>query len=351
MEKIIKIGIAGFGMSAKTFHMPFLDIDPRFKVCKVFERYSENAKKAYPDVEVVHQFEQLLSSEIDLVIITTPNLTHYEMAKQAILAGKHVIVEKPLAIYAKQAEELDLLAKQHRVLLSVYQNRRWDNGALTVKKLLKQKILGEIVHYEMRYERFSQKPNSKAWKETGEFGTGLIYDLGVHLIDHCVDLFGIPTALYADMKKQRACAKSEDNFEIIFYYTDKKVVLSATKCAREPAPYIILQGTLGSYIKPTIDNQEALLLKGVKPQGDWNIEPQSDWGILHTEVNGFVIRSPIKTEQGNYQAYYDNIYAAFTNQIPLEVTAYQAMQTLKLIELIYESAEKGIKIAISKKLF
>ncbi|MEE3609343.1 Gfo/Idh/MocA family oxidoreductase [Avibacterium paragallinarum] len=347
MQKI-HIAIAGFGMSAKTFHMPFLDLDPRFQVCKVFERQTENAKKAYPYLEVVHHFDQLLTPDIDLVIITTPNLTHYEMAKKAILAGKHVIVEKPLAIYAKQAEELDLLAKQHNVMLSVYQNRRWDNGALTVKKLLKHKMLGDIVRYEMRYERFSQKPNSKAWKETGEFGTGLVYDLGVHLIDHCVDLFGIPTALYADMTAQRPDAKSEDNFDITFYYPDKKVVLSATKCAREPAPYIILQGTQGSYIKPTIDNQEALLLKGIKPQGNWNTEPEKDWGLLHTEVNGMVIRSSIESERGNYQAYYDNIYTALTEKAPLQVTAQQAIQVLKLIELIYQSAEEKTRINITK---
>ncbi|POY45495.1 oxidoreductase [Avibacterium gallinarum] len=347
MEKIINVAIAGFGMSAKTFHMPFLDLDPRFQVRKVFERSSEKAKQAYPYIEVVHQFEQLLSPEIDLVIITTPNLTHYEMAKQAILAGKNVIVEKPLAVYPAQAEELDKLAKQHNVMLSVYQNRRWDNGALTVKKLLQHQMLGEIVHYEMRYERFSQKPNSKAWKETGEFGSGLVYDLGVHLIDHCVDLFGIPTALYADMKAQRAGAKSEDNFEIIFYYEDKKVVLSSTKCARESAPYIMLQGTKGSYIKATMDNQEALLLKGIKPQGDWNAEPEKDWGLLHTEINGIVIRSPIETERGNYQAYYDNIYATLREQSPLQVTAQQATEVLKLIALIYESSDRGMRMAIN----
>ncbi|PJG82737.1 Gfo/Idh/MocA family oxidoreductase [Caviibacterium pharyngocola] len=342
--KRINTAIAGFGMSAKTFHMPFLALDPRFRLCKVLERSGETAKQFYPDVVIVHQFEQLLTDDIDLVIITTPNQTHAQLAEQAVRAGKHVIVEKPLAIHAAQAKELAQLAEAHNVMLSVYQNRRWDNGALTVKKLLAEQTLGDIVDYEIRYERYSNKPNAKIWKETGEFGTGLVYDLGVHLIDQVVDLFGIPTALYADVCIQRPDGKTDDNFRITFYYPDKKVVMSATKFAREPAPHIILQGTKGSYIKPTLDNQENLLVSGVKPQDDWNKEPQSQWGLLHTEIDGQIVREQIESVRGNYQGYYDNIYDVLANQAALLVTAEQAVRVLELIEAVYESAREGRKI-------
>ncbi|WP_424407849.1 Gfo/Idh/MocA family oxidoreductase [Pasteurella sp. PK-2025] len=347
MQNVISVGIAGFGMSAKTFHFPFLHLDPRFQIKKVFERQSEKAKQHYAYVEVVHQFEQLLTDEIDLVIITTPNQTHYTLAKQAILAGKHVIVEKPMAIYPEQVQELDELAKNNHVTLSVYQNRRWDNGALTVKKLIETDQLGGIVEYEMRFERYAPHKNPKAWKETGEFGTGLVYDLGVHLIDHVVDLFGLPTALYADVLKQNPHSGGDDHFRITFYYNTKKVILSATKCAREPAPYIMLHGKKGSYIQKQFDNQEALLIQGIAPQHDWNKVKEEDWGILHTEADGNVIRQTIEPERGHYQAYYDNIYQVLTQHAPLLVTAQQAYHVLKLIKLVYQSAKSGQKITVS----
>lgn len=346
MKKIINVGIAGFGMSAKTFHAPFLDLDPHFQIKKVFERTTEVAKTIYPYVEVVHDFNALLTPDIDLVIITTPNQTHYTLAKNAILAGKHVVVEKPLAITAQHALELDQLAQTHHVVLSVYQNRRWDSGALTIKKLIENNVLGDIVEYEIRYERFNPAKNKKAWKETGELGTGLVYDLGVHLLDEIVDLFGIPTALYADVTKQNPNSASDDNFRITCYYDSKKVILSSTKFARESAPHIILQGKRGSYIKPKLDNQESLLIAGVKPEGHWNQEKEEDWGILHTEIDKTIIRHKIASEKGNYRAYYDNIYAVLVHNAPLIVTAKQAYYVLRLIETVYESAKKGKKIMI-----
>lgn len=347
MQSVISVGIAGFGMSAKTFHCPFLHLDPRFQIKKVFERQTTNALHDYPYVEVVHQFAQLLTQEIDLVIITTPNQTHYALAKQAILAGKHVIVEKPLTIYPEHALELAQLAEQQQVILSVYQNRRWDNGALTVKKLVDTALLGDIVTYEIRFDRFSPHKNPKAWKETGEIGTGLVYDLGVHLIDHVVDLFGLPQALYADVLKQNPQSGSDDAFRITFYYENKTVIMSATKFAREPAPHLILQGKKGTYLQSHIDNQEALLLQGVQPQGDWNRLPETHWGILHTERQGEVIRQAYEPERGNYQTYYDKLYQALQHQTPLPVTAQQAYQVLTLIEQIYRSAACGQKLPVT----
>ncbi|WP_109078411.1 Gfo/Idh/MocA family oxidoreductase [Aggregatibacter kilianii] len=343
--KRVNVGIAGFGMSAQVFHTPFLDLDPRFQIKKIYERSTDKAQQRYPYVQTVRDFAGLLTPDIDLVIITTPNLTHFDLAKQAILAGKNVIVEKPLAITAQQAHELTKLAEQNQVMLSVYQNRRWDNGALTVKKLIKENILGDIVNYELRFERYTKSKNAKAWKETGEFGSGLVFDLGVHLIDQVVDLFGKPTALYADMAKQHEDSGSEDYFQIQFYYPNKKVTMSATKYAREAAPHIMLQGKLGSYFKQRVDNQEALLVAGTLPQGDWNKETQENWGILHTEQNGQTIREKLEGELGNYQAYYDNIYAVLAENAPLIVTAKQAADVLDLIEKVYQSAKCGQKIA------
>ncbi|OBX06400.1 Gfo/Idh/MocA family oxidoreductase [Gallibacterium genomosp. 3] len=346
MQQVIRVGIAGFGMSANVFHLPFLLNDPRFQVVKIFERTGNKVATKYPQITTVRQFEELLADDVDLVIITTPNLTHYDFTKKAILAGKHIIVEKPLSVTAAEAKELAELAKQHQVKLSVYQNRRWDNGILTVKQLLNSGLLGDIVDYEIHYDRYTQAKNSKAWKETGERGVGLVYDLGVHLIDHVVHLFGMPQALYADLRCQHQGSLGEDNFQIYFYYQDKKVVMSSSKYVREKGPSIAMHGTLGSYVKYEIDNQESLLMAGIVPKGDWNKEDKAFWGTLNTEVNGVHIRTTLETVSGNYQAYYDNIYAALTVDEPLQVTAEQAAKVLDLIEKVYLSAESGRKIML-----
>lgn len=232
-------------------------------------------------------------------------------------------------------------------MLSIYQNRRWDSGPLTVREIMQKGLLGDIVNYEIRYERYNPTKNKKAWKETGEYGTGLVFDLGVHLIDDVVNQFGKPQALYADIAKQNPDSGSDDYFQIHFYYPDKRVIMSTTKFAREPAPHIILQGKLGSYIKQQMDNQEALLRAGKSPQGNWNLEPEQDWGILHTEIKGTVVRQKYATVKGNYQAYYDNIYAALTSQAPLAVTTAQAVEVLKLIELAYQSNKEGRKLYLT----
>lgn len=346
MPKIINTAIAGFGMSARVFHAPFLHTDPRFQLKKVFERSTNHAEERYDYVETVRNFTALLTDETDLIVITTPNSTHYEMAKQAIIAGKNVIVEKPLAVTAEQAKELAEMAKEKNVTLSVYQNRRWDNGTLTVKHIVENNLVGDVVDYEIRMDRYSKSKNAKAWKETGEKGTGLVYDLGVHLMDQVVDLFGKPTALYADVRTQHKDAAGDDNFRITFYYPDKNVVMSASKYSRENPPHIALHGRLGSYIKQHTDNQEALLSKGVAPIGEWNTESEKDWGILNSEINGEAIRQKFKTVPGNYQAYYDNIYAVLTQQAELSVTAEQAAFVLELIEKVYESAKCGRKLAV-----
>ncbi|MGR6981592.1 Gfo/Idh/MocA family oxidoreductase [Testudinibacter sp. P27/CKL/0425] len=346
MNNIINVGIAGFGMSAQVFHVPFLLVDPRFRIKKVFERSSEKAKQKIPNVEVVHDFSALLHDDIDLVIITTPNLTHYEFAKQAIEAGKHVIVEKPLAVSAYEAQELELLAQRHQVVLSPYQNRRWDSGFEAVKKVINGNLIGEIVDYQVRFDRYSAGKNPKVWKETGEKGVGLVYDLGVHLVDHAVDLLGMPQAVFADIRYQHENALSDDNFQIYLYYPNLKVELSATKYAREKGPHIALHGRNGSYLKYVADIQESKLQQGILPIGNWNVETEQQWGVLNTELNGVHFHGKIESPAASYAAYYDNIYAAITEEAPLIVTVAQAKNVLMLLEKCFESAEKRQVISL-----
>ncbi|QIW15495.1 oxidoreductase [Pasteurellaceae bacterium RH1A] len=334
----IKVAIAGFGYSGRVFHAPFLKADKRFQVVKVFERSSQNALEHLEGVEIVRSFEQLLTPEVDLVIITTPNQTHFDLTKQAILAGKHVLVEKPLAITKAQAEELAELAKAQNVILSVYQNRRFDDAVVAAKEILAQGLIGEAVDCEIRFERYAKGKNVKAWKETGEQGTGLVYDLGVHLLDQAVYLFGKPAKIFADIRYQHEGAISDDNFSIdLWYESGLKVRLAASKYAREPSPHFVLHGKLGSYVKQAVDGQEALLSQGIQPVGDWNQAIRE--GILHTEQENQVIRQSFAGPLRSCQAVYDNLYEAIAEHKPLAITTEQAAYVLGLIEKAFESAK------------
>ena len=346
MQKI-KIGLAGFGMSAQVFHLPFWRADARFEVVRVFERSGNKAQVVLPQAQTVRSFEELLTDDVDLVVVTTPNQTHFDFAAQALRAGKNVVVEKPLCATAAQALELAELAERQGVLLTVYQNRRWDSAPQTAKKLLSDDLLGEIVDAEFRFERYAAALNKKRWKETGEAGVGLVYDLGSHLMDMAVDIFGMPDELYADVRYQHEGAVSDDNFYIALYYADgKKVALTASKYAREPLPFMTLHGKRGSYVKQNVDNQEALLLGGAQPVGAWSREPEDEWGILHTEIDGAVVRKKIESVSGNYAAFYENLYDALQGKSPAVVQPRQVAEVLGLLEKVYESAKSGCRVKV-----
>nr|WP_314741781.1 Gfo/Idh/MocA family oxidoreductase [uncultured Haemophilus sp.] len=340
--KQINVAIAGSGYSTRVFHAPFLNTNARFCVKKCYERSSNRAKEYFPNVEIVRDFDALLSSDIDLVIITTPNQTHYDFTKQALLAKKHVLVEKPLVANSAQALELANLAKQQGVVLYIYQNRRWDAAVSTAREILSQGLIGEVVDCEIRIDRFAKEKNTKAWKEAGDAGTGLVYDLGVHLLDQAVDLFGKPAKLFADIRYQHDGALVDDNFDIHLYYsTGLKVAVKASKYVRETTPQFALHGKLGSYVKQIGDLQESKLCEGILPQGNWQTEQESEWGILHTEINGEIVRQAYPNPNVSYRTLYDNVYESVTAKAAPFVTPEQAAYVLHLIEKAFESAKTG----------
>ncbi|WGE50945.1 Gfo/Idh/MocA family oxidoreductase [Actinobacillus equuli subsp. haemolyticus] len=345
--KVINVALAGAGYSSRVFHVPFFKQDARFQIVKVFERTTNNAQLWLPEVETVRSFDALLSDEVDLVVITTPNQTHYEMVKSALLAGKHVLVEKPLVASAAEALELEQLAKQQNVVLYVYQNRRWDSHIATAKEVLAKNLVGEVVDCEIRFERYAKGKNVKVWKEAGDRGTGLVYDLGVHLIDQAVYLFGKPQAVFADIRYQHDEALVDDNFDLHLYYANGlKVALQASKYAREPSPAFVLHGKNGSYMKQATDSQEAHLSKGVQPIGNWNAEPETEWGVLHTEIDSEVIRKPYPNAQASYQNLVDDLYRVLTVGSEPIVKLEEVTLVLRIIEAAFESANKGQKITL-----
>lgn len=344
----INIALAGAGYSSRVFHIPFFKQDSRFNITKVYERSTNNAAQWLPNAETVRNFTALLTPDIDLVVITTPNQTHYEMVKEALLAGKHVLVEKPLVASSTEAIELAELAKQQGKVLYVYQNRRWDSHIATAKSIIEQHLLGEIVDCEIRFDRYAKEKNPKVWKEVGDRGTGLVYDLGVHLIDQSLYLFGKPEAVYADIRYQHEGALVDDNFDIqLSYANGLKIVLKASKYAREPNPTFTLHGKLGSYVKQNADGQEDLLKNGAVPMGNWNVEAENQWGILHTEINGEVVRKPYPNTVASYQNLVDDLYDCIANGAAPMVKLEEVIFVLQVIEAAFESAKTGIKIVLA----
>jgi len=344
----IQVGLASFGMSGKGFHAPLLAHSKGFTLSKIVERSKNEACEIYPDVTSVNSFNDLLNdSKIELVVVNTPDATHYEYARKALEAGKHVVVEKPFTRTIKQGEELINLADKKNRVLSVFQNRRWDGDFLTIRKLLEYEWLGRLIEFESNYMRYRNYIQPATWKESATQGIGISYNLGAHMIDQAVTLFGMPEAVWADIDKMRAGSEIDDYYHIRLIYPDIKVTLKASYLVREETPRYTLHGTNGSFLKYGLDPQEEMMKNGGNPSmPDWGKEPESQWGILNTEINGLHMRGKVETIAGNYAAFYDNIYDAIRHRAELEVLPEQALNVLHIIEAAKESSRSGQNVEI-----
>lgn len=340
MEKQIRVGLAGYGFSGRYFHTPFLQNDTRFQLRRVMDQNPVSDHSEIPGVEVVDDFAPLLRDDIDLIILATPNKTHVELAKKAMNAGKAVVVEKPVAPTPEEAQELCDLAKEKNVLFTVYQSRRLDGDFLTVKHLIESGRLGDVVDYECHYDRFAKPGKPKAWKLEMIKGNGPLYNLGVHIIDQVYVLFGMPEEIYADFRIQRDDNVWPDNFEIDFYYPDKKAIVSASEVVAHPGPHFMVHGRKGSFLKYGLDVQEGALVSGKRPRdGNWGKDPENMYGTFYDAENGMC--ETIRTEDGNYGKFYDNLYGALTGTAQLAVKPEETVEVLKMMEAALRSnAEK-----------
>lgn len=338
----INTAILSFGMSGKLFHAPFVQVHEGFHFYAVWERTKNLAQEIYPEVKTYRSLDELLSDNtVELVIVNTPNATHYEYTKKALQAGKHVIVEKPFVVDMAEGEELLALAKEKGLILSPFQNRRWDSDFKTVKKIVEEEWLGRIVEAEFHFDRYKEELSPKLHKETPGPGTGALYDLGAHILDQALFLFGLPQAVFADIRIIRPQSKVDDYFEVLLYYPDMRVRLHGSYLVREPLPSYILHGSMGSFLKWRSDVQEADLQQGRTPgTPDWGIEPVTERGLLHTESGGQVIRENIPTVQGNYAGYFDGIYEAIRNGALPPVTGSDGLRTTRIIQAAFQSNEE-----------
>ena len=272
------------------------------------------------------------------MIVNTPTHTHYQYAKQALLAGKHVVVEKAFTTTVAEAQELVALSAKQNKKLSVYQNRRWDSDFKTVQKIIQQNLLSDIVEAEIHFDRYNEDLSPKLHKETPGPGAGLLNDLGPHLIDQALQLFGFPDAVFADAAVFRSVSQVEDYIELILFYNKLRVRLKAGYLVREALPAYIIHGKKGSFIKVRADVQEADLQKEKSlTDADWGTEPETAKGLLHTELEGKIIRENVPSERGTYMDYYQGIFDAIRNDIPLPVTAEEGLAVMEIIEASFKS--------------
>lgn len=338
MEKI-NVALASFGMSGWVFHAPFVDAHPGFHLLGVFERTKELSKERYPWVKIYRSFEEVIADpEVDLVVVNTPNHTHYDFTKQALLAGKDVIVEKPFTTTVEEADELIRLAKEKNRFLTVYHNRRYDSDFRTVREVVSRGLLGEIVEAEIHYDRFKEELSPKVHKEIPGASTGSLYDLGSHLIDAAMQLFGRPEALFADIHIVRPISKVVDFFDIVLYYPNLRVRVKSSYLVREPLPGFILHGSKGSFTKMRSDVQEIALQAFKKPEGDdWGVEPDADQGLLHTVIDGKVVREKYPTQKGNYLDFYEDVFQALKGDKQAPVALADARDVILVIRAAYQS--------------
>lgn len=338
----INTAILSFGMSGKLFHAPFLQVHEGFTFYAVWERSKNLAQEVYPDVKTYRTLEELLADEtVELVIVNTPNYTHFEYAKKALEAGKHVIVEKPFVVSSAEGEELVALAQEKGKLLFPYQNRRWDSDFKTVKKIVDEEWLGRMVEAEFHFDRYKEELSVKEHKETPGPGTGALFDLGAHIIDQALLLFGFPQAVFGDIRMIRPRSRVDDYFEVLLYYPDMRVRLHGSYLVREPLPSYILHGSMGSFLKWRADVQEADLQAGKLPgPPDWGIEPVTERGLLHTESGGEVIRETVPTIQGSYIDYFEGVYEAIRSGALAPLTGKDGINIIRIIEAAFRSSNE-----------
>ncbi len=356
----IKTGIVGFGLAGRIFHAAVINETPGLAVAAIVQRSGDEAAAAYPSARIARSVDEMLEDpSITLCVVATPNKAHRSLAEQCIRAGRHVVVDKPLALSSEDAKALATLAAEHGVILSAYHNRRWDGDFQTVRGVLASGRLGRPLHLVSHFDRYRLQPRLHAWRESGEEGGGVLFDLGPHLIDQALALFGPPATLWADVRLSRDHATVDDSFDILLTYPKQappagpaaglqlgglRVWLCATLAAASAGARFTLHGTLGSYEKWGFDPQEAALLAGdTFSTAGFGSEPKSAWGLLTLPK---AAPEPVPTLAGDYREYYCNVRDAILGAAPLQVTVRDAWCVARLIELARESSASGCRIAV-----
>ncbi len=341
---MINVGLIGFGLAGRAFHAPVIRAVPGLRLAAILQRNGSEAAEQYPDVCIVRSFDELLSMEsLGLIVVATPNDTHFCLAKQCLAAGRDVVVDKPFTTTLAEATELVDFAQRSGRLLSVYQNRRFDSDFQAIIRLVSDGMFGRIVRFETNYDRFRPQLRPGAWREKRGPGTGILFDLGPHLIDHAFVLLGLPEAITADVRIERDNAVTDDAFDIFLRYPGgTRAVLRSTMLAAAPRPRFVIHGTRGGYCKHSFDPQEANLRRGYIPQDKpWGEETEENWGVLTLNDGTDVTERRIPSGTGDYRDFYANVRDAILDKAALAVTPQHALNVMWALELSRKSSEQG----------
>jgi scyllo-inositol 2-dehydrogenase (NADP+) len=361
MADPIRTAVLGYGFAGRIFHTPFVHAVPGLELSAIVQRHGDNAATDYPGTRILRSAHEAFEDRtIDLIVVATPNDSHVEMARRALEAGKHVVVDKPIAGTSAEVMELIVLARRQGKLLAPFHNRRFDGDFLTVRKLATEGRLGRIALVDAHFDRFRPLQRANTWKEAGGAANGLLFDLGPHLLDQALALFGVPSSITASVRRERDVTAIEDAFDIALEFARPatggeagrgiRYECHASMLAADPAPRFRVQGTLGSYVKYGMDPQEAALLGGARPEelgsaAGWLPEAESAWGTVAIAPDPAeptkIVRGKLPTEVGDYRQFYANVRDAIGGEAPLVVSPEDGYRTIRLLELAMQASDQG----------
>ena len=336
----INVGLIGFGLAGRAFHAPVISAVHGLRLAAILQRTGSDAAHAYPSARIVRTLDELLAlPEIRLVVIATPNETHYPLAHQCLAAGRDVLVDKPFTTTMAEALDLIQFAVKCGRLLTVYQSRRYDGDFQGILQLAATGTLGRIVRFETHYDRFRTNLKPNAWRERQAPGAGILFDIGPHLIDHAFQLFGLPTAIAADVRNERG-GPADDAFDLLLHYPDNvRAALGSSILAAAPRIRFVVLGDKATFTKNSFDPQEIRLRFGNIPkEGPWGADSEENWGVL-TQVNadGTPVHRRIPPAPTDYRDYYTNLRDALQGRAEPAVTHRQMLDVMQALDLARQS--------------
>ncbi len=351
----LRVAIIGYGLAGAVFHAPLVASTPGMEVSAIVSgnpARQQQARQQYPGAVILTQPEELWRNahQYDLVVVAAPNQTHVSLGLAALAAGLPVVIDKPVAARVADAERLLVQSELRGKMVSVFQNRRWDNDFLTLRQVILDDLLGPITRFESRFERYRPEPKQQAWRESGrpEDAGGLLYDIGSHIVDQALQLFGKPTYVYAEVERRRPGVQvDDDTFIALQFEQGLHAHLWASVVARTPGPRFRLNGLRGSYTKWGLDPQEDALRKGARPgDANWGLEPRERWGQLSTSPGSLHVEGQIETLPGSYERYYALVRDALLTGGEPPVTLSDAIASLRVIEAAQQSAQTKSRVVL-----
>ena len=338
----VGVGLIGYGVAGSVFHAPLVQAEPGLRLVAVASGRPERVRRDHPQVRVVGTPAELLDDPaVELVVVAAPNTLHFELTGLALRAGRHVVVDKPFVNQVAEADELIRLATTTGRLLSVFHNRRWDADYRTVRRCIQAGLLGRVSTYIARYDRF--RPQFRGgWREQDRPGSGVLFDLGAHLVDQALQLFGLPETVLADVRGQRPDAATDDYAHLVLGYGALRAILHAGSLVRLPGPRFEVHGDKGSFVKHGLDPQEEALRLGRRPgEPGWGVEAEARHGTLATDAGGLLVTGTLASEPGAYETFYRQMARAVRGEAGVPVRPEEARDTIRVLEAALAASRDG----------